>query len=66
MPRASKGDRDIMVARMPREVGDAVRRQAADAGVTLSDYIAALLAREVGRSDLAPPRRLDEELPMTG
>jgi len=55
-----------MVTRMPRALGDAVRQHAADRGLTLSDYIAGLLATEVGRPDLGPPQRLDEELPMTG
>lgn len=66
MPRAHKGDRDIMVTRMPRELGDLVRLQAAAGGVPLSEFIASALAAQVGRLDLAPPPRLDEELPMTG
>lgn len=68
MPRAHKGDRDMMVARMPRPVGDAVRQRARQQGVPLSDYIARVLAASVDMDHLAPPPppRLDQELPMTG
>lgn len=66
MARASKGDRDIMVTRMPRVLGDEVRQRAADRGITLSDYIAGLLAADLGRPELGPAPCLDQELPMTG
>ncbi len=66
MPRASKGDRDIMVTRPAREVGDEVRRRAAQSGLAISEYIARCLAIEVDRPDLAPTPRSDQELPMTG
>lgn len=68
MPRASKGDRDSFVTRPPRAVGDEVRLQAAESNMSISDFIARLLAIEVGLPDLAPepPRRDQEELPMTG
>jgi predicted DNA binding CopG/RHH family protein len=55
-----------MVTRMPREVGDAVRSRAAASGLTLSDYIASLLAADVSRPSGTSPPRLNEELPMTG
>ena len=66
MPRASKGDRDIMVTRPARAVGDEVRRRADIMGLSISEYIARTLALDVGLPDLAPQVRLDEELPMTG
>lgn len=66
MPRASKGDRDIMVTRPARAVGDEVRRRADETGLSISEYIARTLALDVGLPDLAPQVRLDEELPMTG
>lgn len=66
MPRASKGDRDIMVTRPARAVGDEVRRRADAMGLSISEYIARTLALEVGLPHLAPQARLDEELPMTG
>ena len=39
MARASKGDRDIMVTRMPRALGDVVRQQAADRGITAEELL---------------------------
>lgn len=68
MPRPSKGDRDIMVTRPARAVGDAVRARAAARGVSISEYIAAVLASDAGLAHLAPlPAPRDEaELPMTG
>lgn len=66
MPRASKGDRDIMVTRPARPVGDEVRRRAEQADLSISEYIARTLAIEVGLPDLAPQPRRDQELPLTG
>lgn len=69
MPRAHKGDRDIMVTRPARAVGDEIRRRADEQGLTISDYVSRVLALEVGRPDLAPAipaRRRDQELPLTG
>lgn len=55
-----------MVTRPDRAVGDEVRRRAAEAGLSISEFIARALAIEVGRPDLAPQPRRDRELPMTG
>lgn len=55
-----------MVTRPAREVGDEVRHRAASSGLAISEYIARVLAIEVGRPDLAPSPRPDRELPMTG
>ena len=67
MPRASKGDRDIMVTRPARAVGNEVRRRAEETGLSISEYIARVLALECGLPDLAPSPRHDQEpLPMTG
>jgi len=66
MPRASKGDRDIMVTRPARQVGDEVRRRADESGLSISEFIARTLAIEVGLPNLAPQPRCDQELPMTG
>lgn len=66
-----KGDRDSLVTRMPRAVGEAARSEAERRGATISDFVAALIAREVGLPELAPmpepikPRR-QESLPLTG
>lgn len=66
MPRAHKGDRDIMVTRPARAVGDEVRQRADRAGLSISEFIARTLAIEVGLPDLAPQPRSEQELPMTG
>lgn len=42
--RRSKGDRDQIITRPPRAVGDAVRAAADDSGMSISDYIAKVLA----------------------
>lgn len=68
MPQHHKGDRLQLVARTPVAVGEEVRRLAAAAGLPVSEYITAVLAREVGMPDLAPvPRRrqTSAELPIT-
>ena len=43
-----------MVTRPPRAVGDAIRRRADETGLSISEYIAHVLANDVGRPDLAP------------
>ena len=60
--RPSKGDRDQIITRPARSVGDAVRAAADDHGMSLSDYVAKLLADTHGLSQLAPPvhPRMDE------
>lgn len=64
--RPSKGDRDAFKVRPARPVGDRVRERADAAGMSYSDYIAAVLARDVGMPDLAPraERAVLEELPI--
>lgn len=65
MPRASKGDRDIMVTRPARAVGQEVRRRAAASGMHISEYISRVLALECGLPELAPALRTDQELPLS-
>lgn len=55
MAQPSKGDRVQMASRIPRPAADRVRHEAAARGQSLSEYIAAVLCREVGLPDLAPP-----------
>lgn len=52
--RPSKGDRDAFVTRPARPVGDEIRQRADAAGMHYGEYIAAVLAREVGMPELAP------------
>ena len=65
--RKSKGDRQPLLTRVPSLIADAVRDCADERGMTLNDYIASVLARDVGLSELAPQESVhhDEELPIT-
>jgi len=65
--RPSKGDRDAMMIRPARSLGTLVREEAERRDMTISDYVATLLAEAHDRPDLAPtpPRRsTDKELPF--
>jgi len=50
-----------------RPVGDAIRQNAEDLGMTYGDYIASILARELGMPEYAPvpPHPNAEEPPIT-
>jgi hypothetical protein len=54
MPRPSKGDRDAILTRPVTKIGDAVRHEAYASGMSISDYVAMVLANHVGLGDLAP------------
>ena len=54
MAQPFKGDRVLMASRIPLPAADRVRREAAARGQSLSEYIAAVLCREVGLPELAP------------
>ncbi len=65
MPAPHKGDRLAHTIRPPREVSDALRAEAVAHGLSLSQYVADLLAIHVGRPDLARDLgRSDEGLPL--
>lgn len=59
--RPHKGDRILLQSRPARDVWYAVHLAASDAGVSVSQYVADLLARHVGRPDLM--RELDPSRP---
>jgi predicted HicB family RNase H-like nuclease len=66
--RSSKGERLQLISRVATPIGEAVRTQAEERGMSMNDFIAAVLAREVGMPDLAPlstiqPQR--QELPIS-
>lgn len=64
--RPSKGDRQPLVSRVATPIADAVRERAAAEGLSVNDYIARLLAAEVGLTQLAPAPTSDrEELPIS-
>ncbi|CAJ1589649.1 toxin-antitoxin system [Mycobacterium sp. SMC-18] len=65
MPAPHKGDRLAHTIRPPREVSDALRAEAVAHGLSLSQYVADLLAIHIGRPDLARDLgRSDEGLPL--
>ena len=52
--RPHKGNRDAMMIRPARELGDIVRQAAEDADMTITDFVANILACELNRPDLSP------------
>lgn len=65
MPAPHKGDRLAHTIRPPRAVSDALRAEAASHGMSLSQYVADLLAIHIGRPDLARDiGRAEEGLPL--
>jgi len=61
--RPSKGDRQPLVSRVATPIADAVRERAATSGLSVNDYIARVLAANVGLEQLAPDVH-HEELPI--
>jgi hypothetical protein len=52
--RPYKGDRDLIVSRVARPVGDIIRARADEAGMTITDYVATVLSRAHGMPEFAP------------
>ena len=66
--RNSKGDRLQLISRVATPVGEAVRESAEAHGMSVNDFIASVLAREVGMAELAPQspvREKRQELPIS-
>ena len=67
--RASKGERDLFLTRTTVPVGQSVRASAEREGyLSLSDYVAAVLAEHEGMPDQAPqprPRSAQEALDIS-
>ena len=53
MAQQHKGDRAAITLRIPAELHQQLRRDAEDARIALSQYVADLLALQAGRPDLA-------------
>lgn len=70
MGRQHMGERDFIAARPPKRVADAARARAAERGVSLSQYVSALMATDVGLSDAVPipdvPDSPQPRLPLVG
>lgn len=66
--RKHKGDRELFAGRIPSDVAAACREEMAERGMSMTDYIAAVMAERHGLANRAPmqPARKDSELPMTG
>jgi hypothetical protein len=66
--RPAKGDRQALLSRVPAPLGEAVKAQADMRGMSVSDYIAALLAQNLGMPELVanPPAVIPtrQELPI--
>jgi len=52
--RTHKGDRDLFIFRIARPVGDVICARSAAAGMSYSDYLAAMVARSEGMPQYAP------------
>ena len=70
MGRQHMGERDFIAARPPKPVADAARARAAERGVSLSQYVSALMATDVGLPDAVPlpdvPDSPQPRLPLVG
>jgi hypothetical protein len=64
--RPHKGARHVIVTRPAKPVADVVMSEAAAAGMTISDYVAGILARAVGLPQYVPvsPASNQQELPL--
>jgi len=64
--RPHKGERHVIVTRPAKPVADVVMSEAAAAGMTISDYVAGILARAVGLPQYVPvsPTQNQRELPL--
>ncbi len=54
--RPSKGERDSIITRPVRPLGDVIRARADEAGLSISDYVATVLANAHGMPEAAPTR----------
>lgn len=65
--RPHKGDRDSIMIRPRLPLGELIREQAEEAGMTITDFVATHMAESLGRPELAPevivPRN-QEVLPL--
>jgi predicted DNA-binding ribbon-helix-helix protein len=64
MAQPNKGDRVVTVTRLARPVWSDVSQAAADRGMSISQYIADVLANHVGRADLVRDLGDREVLPL--
>ncbi len=64
--RPSKGPREAILSRPPEQIAEATRQAAAREGLCVSDYVANLLARELGFPAVAAPEEaVGEQMKLT-
>jgi hypothetical protein len=70
MAQRHKGERVYIASRPPKRVADALRARANERGISVSEYVAAVLASDVGLPDAVPlpaaPESPQQELPLVG
>lgn len=64
MAQPHKGSRTLIASRPVQPVYEAIRDLAAAQGLSISQYVADVLARHVGRSDLVRELDCKGELPL--
>ena len=69
MAQPHKGQRRLIARRPPQRVAEVIQARAAECDVSVSEYVASVLAAHVGLPDVAPmpkPQTPQEGLPLTG
>lgn len=68
MAQPHKGDRELVSSRLPRPLADLVREAAQARDISISAYIAEVLADRHGLTDLVPLTKPTDKgtLPLTG
>ena len=62
--RRSKGERRLVVTRLPTEIADRVALAAEERGMTVSDYLATLVYSDLG-IPVPPERTAQDRLPLS-
>lgn len=64
--RPSKGDRDVMTTRLPRQLADLIRQRAEDNDLSYSEEIANAVAATFGQAPVAVgrPQRQQDQMPL--
>jgi hypothetical protein len=63
--RRSKGERRLVVTRLATDIADQVVAAAAERGMTVSDYLATLVYRELGIPVAPPEPTAQTQLPLS-
>ena len=63
--RPSKGEREPVLTRLPRQLADRLRDEADDQGLTYSDWLGNLVAKHSGEPPLAVPPPPEDQIPLS-